>query len=83
MYIVSSRVISRGLFIGVVRRSVNIFQTVPNQPGSNTKYIVMGSLQSFTTYEYFIHSLSGADTNLVIWHLRPAASDADGTFGIG
>jgi hypothetical protein len=43
--------------------------------------IVMGSLQSFTVNEYFIHNLSTVDMCLALWRLHPVASGADGTLG--
>jgi hypothetical protein len=72
-----------GLFIGQVRGSVNIVRTTPNYPRSHTEYMVIRSLQSFTTCKHFILSLSATNTCLVSWRLCPAASDADGTFRVG
>jgi hypothetical protein len=71
-----------GLFIWAIRGLVNIVRIVPNCLGSHTEYIFTGSLQSFTVYEYFIHSLLAADACLALWCLHPAASGADGTFNI-
>jgi hypothetical protein len=57
------RLIPRGLFIGRLRRSINIVWTIPNRPGSQSEYIVMGLLQSFVIYKHFY---SGP---IIGWHV--------------